>query len=227
MLSFDPVSGPAKLNVALWGPSGAGKTYTGMALAHQLGQRVAILDTEHRASALYTSRFPAHIAEIQPPFAPERFLEAIQAAEAAGYDVLMIDSLSPEWDGPGGCLDWVAHAKTQGVKSHQAWNTITPRHDALLSAINRTSLSIVVTLREKPRVIVGPGHDGKVTVQAGEPTPIMRERYEYEYDVVLRIDAAHRVTAVKSRLFSVPEGTTLLADGALLERVRTALHAAK
>lgn len=225
MLSFESVSAPSKLNVVLWGPSGSGKTYTGMAIAHRLGSRVAIVDTEHRASSLYTSRFPAHIATIHPPFEPERFVDAIQAAEAGGFDVLMIDSLSPEWEGPGGCLDLVAEAKKQGVKPHKVWNTITPRHDALLGAINRTPLSIIVTLREKPRLLVKPGDDGKLHVQDGELTPVIRERFEYEYDLVLHLDNAHRATVTKSRLFSVPEGKVMAADGTLLERIQTALHA--
>lgn len=219
MFSFEAAAAPAKLNIALWGPSGAGKTYTGLAIAHQLGARVAVADTEHRASSLYASRFPAAIAEMLPPFSPERFLEALHAAEQAGYDVLVIDSLSPEWDGPGGCLDTVAQLRKQGQKPHQAWGAVTPRHDALLGAINRTRLSVVVTLREKARLKLS-GDDTGVS----DPEPVMRERFEYEYDLVLRIDARHRVTAVKSRLFGVPEGKTGPADAELLARIRHALR---
>ncbi len=116
MFDFQEAAGPSKLNVVLWGPSGAGKTYTSLALAHQLGVRVAVLDTEHRASALYARKFPAMIAEMKPPFGPERFIEGIHAAERAGFDVLIIDSLSPEWEGPGGCLEQVALAQKAGKK---------------------------------------------------------------------------------------------------------------
>lgn len=223
MLSFEPAVGPSKLNVALWGPSGSGKTYTALAIAHQLGRRIAIVDTEHRAASLYTGRFPADIAELKPPFEPERYIEALRAAESA-YDVLVIDSLSKEWDGDGGCLDLVAAAKKRGTKTHHACNEITPRHEALLSAINGSPLSVVVTLREKPRVIVKPGEGGKVKVEDGEPTPVMRERFEYEYDLVLRLDGKHQATAVNSRLLSMPEGKTFPADQWLLEQVRLALH---
>ncbi len=223
MFSFESVTSPTKLNIALWGPSGAGKTYTGLAIAHQLGSHVAVLDTEHRASSLYTARFPAHIASLEPPFGPERYIEAIQAAETAGYDVLVVDSLSPEWDGPGGCLALVADARKRGVKSHHAWNDVTPRHEALLGAINRTRLSIVVTLREKPRVIVGTGDNGKTNVQEGAPTPVTRERFEYEYDLVLHLDGQHRATVMNSRFLSMPEGAHFPADGSLLDRVRMGL----
>lgn len=224
MFAFEVSTAPKKLNVALWGPSGAGKTYTGLAIAHQLGTRIAVVDTEHRASSLYTSRFPAAIAGLEPPFGPERFIEAIQAAEAGGFDVVMLDSLSPEWDGPGGCLALVADAQKRGQKGVRGWRDITPQHEALLGAINRTPLSVVVTLREKPRVHLDAAEgSGKPQVTAGEPRPVMRERLEYEYDLVLHIDAGHRVTAVKSRLFSVLEGKSCPADPTLLSRIRTAL----
>ncbi len=218
MITFKTLTTPPKLNIALWGPSGAGKTYTGLGLAHALGSRVCVVDTEHQASSLYTARFPADIAEFLPPFQPAQFIDAIRSAEQAGYDVLLIDSLSPEWDGPGGCLDMVAQLRKQGKKPHQAWGVVTPQHDALLGAINRTPLSVIVTLREKPRLQLSGG-----TAALSAPEPIMRDRFEYEYDLVLHIDAHHHVTAIKSRLFGVPEGKSCAANGVLLSHIRQAL----
>jgi DNA polymerase III delta prime subunit len=147
---FVPLTRPAKLNAVLWGPSGAGKTYTALALAQRLGGPVAVVDTEHGASAFYTARFPADVLILDPPFAPERWLDALREAEAGGYHVLVLDSLSPEWAGPGGCLDLVAALRRQGRKPHDAWAVVTPRHDALLDALNRTPLSVLVTWGEKP-----------------------------------------------------------------------------
>ena len=225
MLSFAAAAAPSKLNVVLWGPSGAGKTYTGLAIAHQLGQRVAVVDTEHGASSLYAARFPADMAEMAPPFSPEQFIEAIRVVEAAHYDVILFDSLSPEWDGPGGCLDILAGIQKRGVKGARAWRDVTPRHEALLGAINRTPLSVIVTLREKPRVLLDTAEQtGKTQVTAGGPRAVMRERFEYEYDLVLHIDMQHRVTADKSRLFALREGTTGPADGSLLNAIAAAMH---
>ena len=226
MVTFEPMDHPGKLNIALWGPSGAGKTYTGLAIAHQLGSRVAVIDTEHRASSLYTRRFPAAIAELLPPYHPERFLETIEAAAQAGYDVVLIDSLSPEWDGPGGCLDQVAQARSKGTKPPQAWAAVTPQHDALLGAINRLPISVIVTFREKPRLVLTTG-DGKTQFEEGDPTPVTRERFEYEYDLVLHINAQHVVHAVKSRLFAVPEGGRMPADQSLLNAVHAAMAPAE
>lgn len=206
MFAFSQDARVPKLNLALWGPAGAGKTYTGLAIAHQLGERVAVVDTEHLASTLYRDRFPAAFAALNPPFAPERFIEALHDAEQAGFDVLMIDSLSPEWDGEGGCLWLAAQTDANGKKrGARAWGEVTPRHDALLTAMNQSPLSLVITLREKPRVILGKDANGKATVEQGEATPVMRERFEYEYDLVMHIDRSHRMTATKSRFLDIPE----------------------
>ncbi|MCY0886471.1 MAG: AAA family ATPase, partial [Firmicutes bacterium] len=179
-MPFAAADRPLKLNLALWGPSGAGKTYTSLALARRLGSRVAVVDTEHGASRLYASRFPHDSLVLDAPFGPERFRELLAEAERAGYHVLVIDSLSPEWGGPGGCLDLVAGLRQQGHKPHQAWGLVTPRHDALLDAINRSPLSVIVTLREKPRLqLVGDA--------PSVPEPVMRDRFEYEYDLVLHL----------------------------------------
>lgn len=227
MFVFADAARPTKLNIALWGPSGAGKTYTALALAHRLGQRVAVLDSEHRASALYTTRFPARIAEMVEPFSPERYIEAIHDAEAAGFDVLVIDSLSPEWDGPGGCLDALAALQQRGTKGARAWKHITPRHEALLGVINRSPLHLITTLREKPRVLLNEGVNAegkKVTdVAAAEARPVMRERFEYEYDLGMQLDMAHRATIVKSRLLTIPEGRRLAVNADLLTQVHDAV----
>ncbi len=224
MFAFSENIGLPKLNVALWGPAGAGKTYTGLAVAHQLGERVAVADTEHLASTLYRGRFPAAVAALNPPFAPERFIEALHDAEQAGFDVLMIDSLSPEWDGEGGCLWLAAQPDDRGRnRGARAWGEITPRHDALLTAMNQSPLSLVVTLREKPRVVLGKDANGKATVEQGEATPVMRERFEYEYDLVLHIDRSHRMTAVKSRLLDIPEDKSI-GGKELLPIVHRVLH---
>ncbi len=219
MFQFRPMTHPRKFNIALWGLGGSGKTYTGLALAHQLGSRVAVVDTEHEASALYAARFPSAIVALDPPYTPERYLEAIHAAETAGFEVVMLDSLSPEWDGPGGCLSLQQANKKPGV-----WKEINDRHEALLKAINQTPLSVIVTFREKPRVIFGKDPDtGKAVVDKGDTTPITRERYDYEYDLVLHLQPTHVATATKSRLLTFRQGTALPANGDLLALVRTAM----
>ena len=222
MIAFEKITAPLKFNIALWGPSGAGKSYTALALAHRLGTKIAVADTEHQATGFYTARFPALVAKVEPPFPPEVFLDILDSAERQGFDVLVFDSLSPEWDGAGGCLALKEEMERKGQKGVRAWKTITPRHEALLQRINQSPLSIITTLREKPRVALELGESGKTQVRDAAPRPVMRERYEFEYDLVLHITMDHRVTATKSRLLQLPEGRTIKADHQLLNAVQAA-----
>jgi DNA polymerase III delta prime subunit len=223
MSRFHPASRPSKLNIAFFGPSGAGKTYTALALAHQLGSRVALVDTEHESSALYAGRFPHDVVALDPPFHPERYAELLAAAVAEGYDVVILDSLSPEWDGPGGCLALVADVQRQQKtpNSFTAWAAVTPRHDALFGAINRAPCSVIGTFRAKPAYDLVPDGQGRTKpVRRALPGLIGREEGAgFEWDLLVALDAQHRATPVKSRFLTLPTGRTQLVDAAWLQTI--------
>src|SRR5690606_35679191 len=79
----------AKLRLALAGPSGSGKTYSALLLATGLGGRIAVIDTEHGSASLYADLVDFDAMELHAPYSPERYIEAIIAAEQAGYDTLI------------------------------------------------------------------------------------------------------------------------------------------
>ena len=97
----------AKLRLAIAGPSGAGKTYTALAVATSLGSRVALVDTEHGSASKYADLFDFDVMELAPPFHPDRFGDAISMAADEGYDVVVLDSVSHAWNGTGGALELV------------------------------------------------------------------------------------------------------------------------
>ena len=92
----------AKLRAAFCGTSGSGKTYSALLLARGLGDKVAVIDTERGSSELYADLFGFDVAQLAPPFTPQRYIELIRMA-ATQYDVLVIDSLSHAWAGEGAC----------------------------------------------------------------------------------------------------------------------------
>jgi hypothetical protein len=97
------------LLIGLIGPSGGGKTYSAMRLASGIvgkDKRFAVIDTEARRSLHYADMFQFDMAELKEPFRPEAYAEAIHAADKAGYPVIVVDSFSHEWSGPGGILEW-------------------------------------------------------------------------------------------------------------------------
>ena len=129
------------------GGTGSGKTWSAMELAKgmALGKRFAVCDTERGRAAIYADSFDFDSFELEAPFTPERYLEVVLAAEAAGYPVLVIDSQSHEWEGPGGILE--QHEKGMGgnqAKNLSAW--IKPKM-AHRNFVNRT-------LQAKPHIIM-------------------------------------------------------------------------
>lgn len=203
----------ARLRLALTGPSGSGKTMAALMIAKGLGGRVAVLDTEHGSASLYAEPMtlpsgqtftpPEFDAlELTAPYSPERYIEAIHAAERAGYDTLVIDSLTHEWSGSGGCLeinDTVAAAKFRG-NSWSAWNETTPRHRAFVDAMLQSPMHIIATGRSKTETAQTEGTNGrKQVVKLGMKTE-QRDGIEYEFTVVLDlIHAGHYANASKDR----------------------------
>lgn len=196
----------AKLRLALAGPSGSGKTYSALLLAQGIGGRIAVIDTEHGSASLYADIADFDTLELHAPYSPERYVDAITAAEQAGYNVLIIDSYSHEWTGSGGCLEAnekLAHQKFKG-NTWAAWNETTPRHRRLTDKILTSSLHIICTMRSKTETVQG---EGKKILKLGMKSE-QRDGTDYEFTVVLDLTHdGHTAMASKDRtkLFEEPE----------------------
>ena len=107
----------AKLRAGISGPAGSGKTTAALNIAIGMGGKIALIDTENGSASLYTDMCEFDALNMGPPYTPERFIEAIRDAEKAGYNILIIDSATPEWNGAGGCIEineMLAQAKYKG-----------------------------------------------------------------------------------------------------------------
>lgn len=178
----------AKLRLALTGPSGSGKTYGALKVATGLGGKIAVIDTERGSASLYSHIADFDVLELDPPYTPERFLDAMREAEEAGYATLIIDSITHEWSGVGGCLemnDALAKAKFKG-NTWSAWNETTPRHRAFIDAILRSSMHIIATMRSKTET-AQVEENGRKKVQKLGMKSEQRDGLEYEFTVVLDI----------------------------------------
>jgi len=96
------------LIIGLAGGTGSGKTYSAMRLASGIAgdKPFVVLDTEAGRAKHYADQFNFHHGDLHPPFRPETYIEAIMAADKAGYPVIVVDSMSHVWSGDGGVLDW-------------------------------------------------------------------------------------------------------------------------
>lgn len=196
----------AKLRLALTGPSGSGKTYSALLVAKGIGGKVAFIDTEKGSASLYSDIADFDVLELDPPFSPERFIEAIKSAEDAGYETLILDSITHEWGGVGGCLelvDKIAKAKYRG-NSWSAWSEINPRHRLFLDAILRSPMHIIATMRSKTETAQVEENGRKKVAKLGMKSE-QRDGVEYEFTTVLDIaHETHHAIASKDRtkLFS-------------------------
>ncbi len=154
----------ARLRLALYGPAGSGKTYTALALAKELGDRIAVIDTEHGSASKYAGRVAEFDVAELTDFKPERYIAELK--EARDYPVVVIDSLSHAWMGKGGLLD---QADAKGGK-FQAWRELTPQHHALIEAMLSFPGHLIVTMRSKTEYEVTKDQGGKVSVERDSQT---------------------------------------------------------
>lgn len=176
----------AKLRLALSGPSGSGKTLGALLIAKGIGGKVAVLDTERGSASLYADVMNFDVVNLDPPYEPERYIEVIRAAEQAGYDVLVIDSITHEWKGQGGMLeivDNIARARFRG-NSYAAWNEGDKRHRKFVDAMLHSPVHIIATMRSKA-VYVEAERNGKKTIEKQGAAPEQRDGIEYEFTCVL------------------------------------------
>lgn len=194
----------AKLRLFVDSPSGGGKTYGSLLLGKGLGGKIVLIDTERGSSDKYQGRDgmpPFRVIEFDPPYTPERYIEAIDLAEADGADVIIIDSTSHEWDGSGGCLELVdelARAKFRG-NTWSAWSELTPRHRKFIDRMLASRAHIIATARAKTETAQVDEGGRKKVVKLGMKS-ISRDGTEFEFDVVLNIvHDGHFAVASKDR----------------------------
>lgn len=197
----------AKLRLALTGPSGSGKTWGALQIAKGLGGRIACIDTEKGSASLYEHIVDFDVLELAAPYTPEAYIAAIREADKAGYDVLIVDSTTHEWNGPGGVLELledIAKAKYRG-NTWSAWSELTPRHRAFIDAMLQSNMHIIATGRSKTETAQQEGNNGKKSVVKLGMKTEQRDGFEYEFTVVLDIiHDGHYAVASKDRtgLFS-------------------------
>lgn len=198
----------ARLRLAIIGTSGCGKTYTSLAFASFLGKRVAVIDSERGSASKYAGIFDFDVLELDS-FGPDTYVKAMADAEAEGYDVIVIDSLSHAWMGKDGALERVdkVQSRQKTANSYTAWREVTPQHNALVDAILRSKAHVIATMRAKTEYVLEDDGRGKKVPRKVGLAPVQRDGMEYEFDVVADMDTSNQFVVTKSRC---PELTDLV-----------------
>lgn len=193
-----------KLRLGLSGASGFGKTYSALLLAFGMTNdwsKIAVIDTENGSAELYSDLGEYNVITLTAPFSPERYIEAIQTCERAEMEVIIIDSITHEWEGKGGCLeiaDQVTQASTS-KNSYAAWAKVTPRHQRFIDSILQSRCHVITTVRRKQDYDMVKNGNKTEIVKVGMKE-VTREGFEYELTVNFELTTDnHYVKASKDR----------------------------
>jgi len=187
----------AKIKMALQGASGTGKTYSALLLASGITEynKIAVIDTENHSADLYAHLGDYNVLQLSKPFTPERYIKAIEICEQAGMEVIIIDSITHEWDGSGGILD--LHGNMAG-NSFANWSKITPRHNAFVQKILESGCHIISTIRTKTDYTLT-DKNGKMVPEKVGLKGIQRDGIDFEFTIVFDLDIKHNAVASKDR----------------------------
>jgi hypothetical protein len=211
-MNTDQISSPIKkakrqeafLKLGLSGPSGSGKTYSALLMAKGLVgdlSKVVVLDTENGSANLYSSLGEYSVLPFSPPFNPQRYVKAIDVCVKQGFKCIIIDSISHEWDGVGGCLD----LHTQFGGKFQDWAKVTPLHKAFIDAILQSKAHVICTMRRKQEFAMVE-KNGRMVVEKMGTKEVQRDGFEYELTINFDVNMEHLATPSKDR-------TNLFSDG--------------
>ncbi|MEZ7892713.1 MAG: ATP-binding protein [Candidatus Wallbacteria bacterium] len=190
----------SRLRIAISGASGSGKTYSALRIAKGIGGKIAVIDTERSSASLYADIIDFDVLNLEPPYNPQKYIEAIIEAENAGYNVIIIDSLSHAWSGTGGLLDLHDNIQksSKGVNGFSAWKEITPIQNRFIDTILASKCHIITTMRAKQEYIIEKG-EYKTQVRKVGLAPVQRDGLEYEFTIFFEISQEHVATASKDR----------------------------
>jgi hypothetical protein len=197
----------AKIKLALQGSSGSGKTYSALLLASGMTAwpKIAVIDTENHSADLYAHLGDYNVLLLSKPFNPERYISAIETCEQAGMEIIIIDSITHEWEGSGGILD--IHGNMPG-NSFTAWAKVTPRHNSFVQKILESPCHIISTIRTKTDYVLTE-KNGKMVPEKVGLKGITRDGMDYEFTIVFDLDIKHHAIASKDRTglyMEKPEG---------------------
>jgi len=162
------------LLIGVAGPSGSGKTYSALRMASGItdGAPFAVIDTERGRSKHYADQFKFDVAEMEPPFSPARYLEAIEEADKVGYLCIVVDSASHAWAGDGGCMDMqeaeferLTKGKEERADAFKllSWKEPKQEHKRMVYGLLRVKAHIIICLRAEPKVEITK-QDGKTVI---------------------------------------------------------------
>jgi hypothetical protein len=192
-----------------------------------------VIDTENGSADLYAHLGSYNVLPLRKPFTPEKYIEAVETAEKAGMEAIIIDSITHEWEA---LLE--IHGNMPG-NSFANWSKITPRHNAFIQKILQSPCHVIATIRAKQDYVLNE-RNGKYIPEKVGLKGIQRDGVDFEFSLMFDIDIKHHASASKDRTglfmdkpsFVISQGTgkrilKWCDNGVELERIKTLMDQAK
>ncbi len=213
-----------KARVALCGPSGSGKTWTALTLAHALGDRIAVVDTEHGSASKYVGVNGWQFRTVNPSsFSPKSLTGLLAEAAGDGFDVFVLDTWSHYWMGVDGMLDQ-ADKRATNSNNFYGWKAVRPDEREMIDALLAYPGHIIVTLRVKTEWVLEENERGKKVPRKVGMKPEQREGVDYEFDLVGDMDDDNNLTVSKSRIPALTRAVIKEPDAELGKTIRSWLE---
>jgi energy-coupling factor transporter ATP-binding protein EcfA2 len=175
--------------ISLAGPTGSGKTKSALRLARGLvgpKGRIAVIDTEAGRALHYADEHEFDHGELVAPFRPAAYQAAIESAEKDGYGAVIIDSLSHEYEGVGGLIEWADECLAAGAKSPANWKEPKMAHRKMMNRLLQMRCHLIFCLRAEEKMLMKKEGGKTIIVPASDRPlierwhPICEKRFMYE-----------------------------------------------
>lgn len=186
----------ARIVIGIAGVSGSGKTFTALQLAYGLANKnpakVGFLDTENRRGSLYADVLPKPflIGDLYAPFSPQRYIDAIMEFQRAGVEVLVIDSVTHEWEGAGGCEEIASNTNSRMAD----WKRAKAEHKRFMNAMLQSDMHVIACIRAREKTdFTDPKNPRPLGLQ-----PIQEKNFMFEMTAsVMMHDSGRSQTVLK------------------------------
>lgn len=192
----------ARLVIGIAGVSGSGKTYTALQLAWGMANgdasKVGFLDTENKRGSLYADSLVSKdgqihqflIGDLYAPFSPQRYIDAILEFQKAGVEVLIIDSVTHEWEGAGGCQEIAANTTSRMAD----WKRAKAEHKRFMNALLQSDMHVICCIRAREKTdFTNPKEPKALGLQ-----PIQEQNFMFEMTAsVMMHDSGQRQEVLK------------------------------
>ena len=148
---------------------------------------------------MYADQIPGgyDVLDLEAPFSPQRYIEAVTAGEQANYDILIIDSASHEWEGIGGVCDMAATREAKGKAGLHNWKQPKAEHQKFVAKLLQSKTAIIINMRAKFKTRQVKVNGKNEVVKDNYTSPIQSEDFIFEMTAHAEILLDHTIRLTK------------------------------